>query len=263
MDNVAMTRPAQTVPFRGVIGGLLLAALLGFPVAPVHAAGGYGPSDPVKIDVGNTAALQRGARNFVNYCLGCHSAEYVRYNRLAADLQLTEAQLIENLMFAAERPHDTMQVAMRREDAARWFGKAPPDLSLIARSRGTTYLYNFLRSYYVDEARPSGMNNLNLPSTSMPHVLWELQGLQRATYTQEQSGETVRDVFAGFELIEPGKLTPEEYDGFVRDLVTFLSYIGEPMQIERQRLGTLVIAFLLVFGLFAWLLKQEIWKDVK
>ena len=242
---------------------LLLLALLGLSAmtaaTPARAAVGYGPMDPVTIDVGNTAALQRGARNFVNYCLGCHSAEYVRYNRLAADLQISEAQLIDNLMFAAERPHDTMQVAMRRADAQRWFGQPPPDLSLIARSKGTTYLYNFLRSFHIDESRPAGVNNKNLTGTSMPHVLWELQGLQRAVY-EERDG---REEFVRFEQVTPGLLSAEEYDAFVRDLVTFLSYIGEPMQLERQRLGTLVIAFLLVFGLFAWLLKQEIWKDVK
>ncbi|MCC5794909.1 MAG: cytochrome c1 [Chromatiales bacterium] len=224
---------------------------------------GYGPMEPVSIDVSNTAALQRGARNFVNYCMGCHSAEFMRFNRLAEGLQLTEVQVMENLAFTAERPHDTMQIAMRMSDAERWFGQPPPDLSLIARVRGTTWLYNFLRSYYPDESRPTGMNNLNLTGTSMPHVLWELQGEQRPVFETRGVGGVEREVFVGFEQVSPGLLTPEEYDAFVRDIVTFLSFVGEPIQLERQRLGVIVIAFLLVFGLFAWLLQQEIWKDVK
>ncbi|HSN72494.1 MAG TPA: cytochrome c1 [Steroidobacteraceae bacterium] len=219
---------------------------------------------PARNDVSNVASLQRGARNFVNYCLGCHSAQYVRYNRLAEDLGLSEQQLIENLMFTGERPFDTMQIAMSAADAQRWFGVQPPDLSLIARSRGTDYLYTFLQSFYLDESRPTGVNNLVLPGTAMPHVLWEKQGLQQALYEGETDAEgNMHKVFAGFELARPGQLSPEEYDEFVRDTVNFLDYIAEPMQLERQRLGIRVIAFLLVFFLFAYLLKREYWKDVK
>jgi ubiquinol-cytochrome c reductase cytochrome c1 subunit len=213
-------------------------------------------------NVANTASLQRGAKYFVNYCLGCHSAQYVRYNRLALDLQLTEQQLVENLMFTGERPFDTMANAMRPEDSARWFGITPPDLSLIARSRGTDYLYTFLRSFYEDAESPTGVNNIVLPGTAMPHVLWELQGTQRAVFaTDEEHGG--QEVFDGFEIVRPGELSATQFDQTVRDIVNFLDYIGEPMQRERQALGMRVIAFLLVFLLIAYLLKKEIWKDVK
>jgi ubiquinol-cytochrome c reductase cytochrome c1 subunit len=178
-------------------------------------------------DVSNVPSLQRGARNFVNFCMGCHSAKYVRYNRLARDLGISEDQLIANLMFAAEKPQETMTVAMPEDDAARWFGQAPPDLSLVARSRGADFVYSFLRSFYLEEESPTGVNNL------------------------------------GLELVRPGSLSPEEYDRFVRDIVNFLDYVGEPMQLERTRLGVWVILFLLVFGVLSWLLKEEIWKDIK
>ena len=216
-------------------------------------------------DVANAASLQRGARNFVNYCLGCHSAKYVRYSRLAADLGLSEAQVIENLMFTGERVHDTMQTTLQPELAARWFGTAPPDLTLIARSRGTDYVYTFLKSFYLDPKRPTGVNNLVLPGTSMPHVLWKLQGYQAAVYDGESDAahETVHKKFKGFEIAEPGTLTPQEYDRFVLDTVNFLEYIGEPMQLKRRSLGFQVLAFLLVFFLLAFLLKKEYWKDVK
>ncbi len=211
----------------------------------------------------NVASLQRGARNFVNYCQGCHSAKYVRYNQLARDLGMTEEQVIDNLMFGAARPTETMDVAMRPADGLRWFGITPPDLSLLARSKGADYIYNYLRTFYLDPKRPAGVNNLMLPNTAMPHVLWELQGLQTAVFENEEHGGIRQVVFRKFEPAVPGKLSPEEYDEFVRDTVNFLDYIAEPMKLQRQSLGILVIAFLLVFGIFAYLLKQEIWKDVK
>lgn len=217
--------------------------------------------EPAGNNVENTASLQRGAKYFVNYCLGCHSAQYVRYNRLAGDLQLSEDQMVANLMFTGEQPYDTMQNAMRPEDAARWFGRAPPDLSLIARSHGTDYLYTFLHSFYVDDSRSTGVDNAVLPGTAMPHVLWELQGLQRAVFEPDPAGGS-QEVFGRFEHVTEGKLTEGEYDQLVRDIVNFLDYIGEPIQLERRALGMRVIAFLLVFLLIAYLLKKEIWKDV-
>jgi ubiquinol-cytochrome c reductase cytochrome c1 subunit len=243
---------------------LLLALALGAPAVGLAASVGT-TLQSAHTDVANTASLQRGARNFMNYCSGCHSARYVRYSRLAADLGLTEAQVIENLMFSGERIHDTIQTSFRPEDAARWFGTAPPDLTLIARSRGTDYIYTFLKSFYLDPKRPTGVNNLALPGTSMPHVLWGLQGYQAALYDGESdpAHETVHKKFKGFELAQPGSLTPEEYDRFVRDTVNFLDYIGEPMQLKRRNLGFQVLGFLLVFFLLAFLLKKEYWKDVK
>jgi len=241
-----------------VAGMLALASTV-----PALAAGGSAALAKANNDVANIASLQRGARNYVNYCLGCHSAKYVRYNQLARDLGMTEEQVIANLMFGAAKPTETMDIAMRPADAQRWFGQAPPDLSLIARSKGVDYVYSFLRSFYVDPSRPSGVNNLALPNASMPHVLWELQGLQAAIFEEQEHNGIKRVVFSKFESTSPGTLTPEQYDEFVRDIVNFLDYIAEPMQLKRQSLGMLVITFLLVFGLFAYLLKLEIWKDVK
>ena len=211
-------------------------------------------------DVSNKASLQRGARNFVNYCSGCHSAKYVRFNRLAVDLALTDAQVTQNLIFNGGKLTDTMTINMSEADAAKWFGKAPPDLSLIARARGTDYLYAFLKSFYLDPSRPTGTNNTVLAGAAMPHVLWELQGLQKAVY---EEGEGAEKHLKGFELVTKGKLSPEEYDEFVRDTVNFLDYIGEPKQLERRALGFKVLGFLLLLFLLAYALKQEYWKDVK
>jgi ubiquinol-cytochrome c reductase cytochrome c1 subunit len=240
-----------------------LAAAL-FSVASVsHAAGGGANLLPANNDVANQASLQRGARNFVNYCMGCHSAEYVRYNRVGTDLGLSDQQVIDNLMFTGVRPSDTMQIAMRSDDAARWFGVSPPDLSLIARSKGVDYVYTFLKSFYVDSSRPTGVNNTVLPGASMPHVLAELQGLQSAVYEGHADAEgNMQKQFKNFELVSKGSMTPEEYDGFVRDTVNFLEYIAEPVQMKRRSLGIGVIAFLLVFFGFAYALKKEYWKDV-
>jgi len=241
--------------------GFVATAMLMSWSAGLQAAGESAHIEPAGNDITNLASLQRGARNFVNYCLGCHSARYVRYNRLAQDLGISEDQLVNNLMFVSEKPHDTMQIAMPPGDAKEWFGQEPPDLTLIARSKGADYLYSFLRSFYVEEGRPTGVNNLVLDGASMPHVLWQLQGLQAAVFeTSEDGGHRE---FKGFEPVTAGSLSAEEYDNFVRDLVNFLVYIGEPVQLERRRLGAWVIAFLLVFGLLSYLLKQEIWKDVK
>jgi ubiquinol-cytochrome c reductase cytochrome c1 subunit len=230
----------------------------------VYASGGGEELERARNDVGNTASLQRGARNFVNYCLGCHTAKYVRYNRMAEDLGISEQQLIENLMFTGERPFDTMLNGMNPEDAKRWFGVLPPDLSLIARSRGTDKVYSFLRSFYVDPSKATGVNNLVLPNTAMPNVLWELQGAQDIVWEGRMDAQgNASKHFKEFKSLTPGKLSPEEYDAFVRDTVNFLDYIAEPIQLERQSLGYRVIAFLVFFTLLAYLLKKEYWKDVK
>ena len=242
----------------------LLALGLAFNAAALaqHTADGALLMEPANTDVSDLASLQRGAKYFVNYCLGCHSAQYVRYNRVGADLGLTEDQLVENIMFTGGKPFDTMNKAMTDEDAAAWFGVAPPDLSLIARSRGTDYLYNFLRGFYQDDSALSGANNLWLANTAMPHVLWELQGIRRAVFVDTQVNGVAVPTFEHFEPVSPGTLDEAEYDGLVRDIVTFLDYIGEPMQLERRALGVRVIGFLLVFLLIAYMLKREIWKDV-
>ncbi len=241
-----------------VLFSCLLAMSTGV-IAPARASEGGAVIEHIKTDVSNIGSLQRGARNFVNYCMGCHSAQYVRYNRLAKDLHISEDQLVDSLMFTGGKPYDTMQIAMPADDAARWFGATPPDLSLIARSRGTDYLYSFLRSFYIDESRPTGFNNLVKDSVAMPHVLWQLQGTQRAIFEAGEHGPA----FEGFESVTEGSLSPGEYDQFVLDLVNFLGYIGEPVQLQRRQLGIWVLIFLFVFGLFAYALKREIWSDIK
>jgi len=241
----------------------LIVALAAFAPA-AYASGAAEAVQHANNDVGNVMSLQRGARNFVNYCLGCHSAKYVRYNRMGTDLGISEQQLIDNLMFTGERPFDTIRNGMNPDDAKRWFGVAPPDLSLVARSRGTDYVYTFLRSFYVDPSRSTGVNNLMLPGTAMPHVLWELQGEQEVVWEGKMDAQgNASKHFKEFKSVKPGKLTPEEFDGFVRDTVNFLDYIAEPVQLKRQSLGYRVIAFLLFFTLLAYLLKKEYWKDVK
>ncbi len=244
---------------RKVAATVAAAAVAALTALVAFGAGESGELAPANTNIENTPSLQRGAKYFVNYCLGCHSAQYVRYNKLAEGLQLTEDQLINNLIFSNQQPFETMTNAMRSEDAQRWFGTQPPDLSLIARARGVDYLYNFLRGFYVDETSATGANNLVLPNTAMPHVLWELQGLRRPVYEQTEGGEPV---LAGFEVVRPGLLSEAEFDQVARDIVNFLDYIGEPMRLERRSLGIKVIGFLLVFLLLAWMLKREIWKDV-
>ena len=242
---------------------LVLLAALAVPFG-AFAAGGELKLDKAGNDVSNQASLQRGARNFMNYCAGCHTAKYVRYNRVAADLGITEEELKTNLMFTATSPHETIKNGINPDDAKKWFGVVPPDLSLIARARTPDYLYTFLRAFYVDPAKSNGTNNLALPGTAMPHVLWELQGLQEAVWEGEMDkAGNAQKHFKEFKLAAPGTLKPEEYDAFVRDTVNFLDYIGEPVQLQRQSLGYKVIAFLIFFTLLCYALKKEYWKDVK
>ena len=242
---------------------VFVAAALAFPATSL-AAGGETHLESAGNDIHNEASLQRGARNFVNYCLGCHTAKYVRYNRMAADIGLSEQQMIDNLMFTGDSPHQTMTNAMDADDARRWFGVAPPDLSLIARSKGPDYVYTFLKSFYADPVKATGVNNVALPGTAMPHVLWELQGMQEAVWEGHTDAQgNVQKQFKEFKLVAPGKMTAEQYDAFVRDTVNFLDYVGEPVQARRQALGYGVIAFLVFFTVLAYALKKEYWKDVK
>jgi ubiquinol-cytochrome c reductase cytochrome c1 subunit len=216
------------------------------------------------------ASLQNGAKLFVNYCLNCHGASFMRFNRMK-DLGLTDEQIKDNLMFSAEKVGETMKVALEPKQGKAWFGAAPPDLSVIARSRagqgtGADYLYTYLRTYYRDDTTATGWNNLAFPSVAMPHVLWELQGQQRAVYEEmpdpHEAGKTVHH-FKGFEQVTPGKLSQAEYNSAVADLVAFLQWMGEPAQAQRVRLGVWVLIFLAVFTLFAWRLNAAYWKDIK
>ena len=203
----------------------------------------------------DVAALQNGAKLFVNYCLNCHSAAYMRYNRLG-DIGLSEAQIRDNLMFTADKVGEPMRIAMQRADAKVWFGAAPPDLTVIARARasefgsGADWLYTYLRTFYRDDNRPTGWNNVVFENVGMPHVLWELQG------------EQVMSADHKLVLAKPGKLKPQEYDAAVADLVGFLNYMGEPMGEFRKQLGVVVLIFLAVTFVFAYALKREYWKDI-
>ena len=240
---------------------LVLLAVLAAPGTSLAATTAH--LDDAGTDIHNVASLQRGARNFAGYCLGCHSAQYVRWNRVAADLGIGEAELQQYLMPAGAKPFDTLKSAMPRAQAAEWFGTAPPDLSLIARSRGVDYLYTFLRSYYADPARPMGVNNLVLPNTAMPHVLAQLQGVPAARIEVVTRDGVTQEHITGLAEGAPGELSAAEYDEFVRDTVNFLDYVGEPVKAKRQSLGVWVVLFLLVFWLMTYLLKKEYWKDIR
>ena len=213
-------------------------------------------------DIKSTESLQRGARNFMNYCSGCHSLKYLRYNRMAADLKIPESELAANLMFTSDKAFDTVNSAMP-PDSESWFGKQPPDLSLMARARGVDYIYSFLKGFYADKTRLWGVNNLYLPNAAMPHVLQERQGLQKPVFKNEPDDHgSARMVLVSVDAMTPGALKPEEYDQFVRDIANFLDYAGEPVKAQRQSMGVFVTLFLLVFFVFAYLLKKEYWKDV-
>jgi len=241
----------------------LLSSLLLFTAINSFAAGdGAMKLKHADNDVSDTESLQRGARNFMNYCSGCHSAKYVRFNRMGRDLGLTEEQLIENLMFNAEVPHDTIQRTMRDEDAIRWFGKPPPDLSVTPRSRGIDYVFTFLQSFYVDPDSPTGVDNMLLPGTSMPDVLWEMQGYQKAIFEEHKSEEGTELIFERFEAVTDGNMSDEEFQTFVRDTVNFLDYMSEPAQLKRKAIGVWVLMFLAVFLVLSYMLKKQIWKDV-
>ncbi len=214
-------------------------------------------------DVRNIPSLQRGARNFINYCSGCHSAQFVRFNRIGTDLGISEAELKANLMFTAERSFETIRSSMSPADARKWFGNAPPDLSLMARARSPDYLFAFLTGFYADPSRPTGVNNVVLPGTAMPHVLADLQGVQ--TLLPAPPGEAEdedADVTSRLKPGSSGTLSPEKYAEFARDTVNFLEYIGEPAQVKRRDLGVWVTLFLLVFTGFAFLLKREYFRDI-
>lgn len=244
---------------RKIIAGMAATLL----TTSAFAAGGadYPPSH---IDPDNIQSLQRGAANFMNYCSGCHSAQYVRYNTIGKHLELSEEQLIENLMFNAEKTFETIQVNMPMDQAETWFGASPPDLSLTARAKSADYIYNFLKGFYIDESQTNGVNNRWLAGTSMPHVLGDLQGYQRAIYDEQENEDgSVTRTFVKFEQVIPGQLDAEAYDEFVRDTTNFLAYVAEPVRSERRKLGVWVIMFLTLFGILAYMLKKEIWKDVK
>jgi ubiquinol-cytochrome c reductase cytochrome c1 subunit len=254
---------------------LALMASAGLPAAETAApAGGAaaeaGPVDwrhwHADNDPANLSSLQKGARNFMNYCVGCHSLKYMRYSRMASDLKISTDQLQRDLMPIAAKPADYIVTSFNAADGVAWFGKQPPDLSLMARERGVDYLYRFLKTFYTDGTRATHSNNLTLPNAAMPAVLSDLGGVQSAVFVDVQKmvdGKPVTEKeFSHFETTAPGRLTPQEFDAFVRDTVNFLDYVGEPAQVARRSIGVWVVLFLLVLTWLAWLLKKEYWKDV-
>jgi len=233
------------------------------------AAGGGIAWDKAPDKSNDLLALQHGAKLFVNYCLNCHSAAYMRFNRLK-DIGLTEQQIKDNLLFTTDKVGETMKATLDPRQAKDWFGGNPPDLTLIARSRsaagqgsGADYVYTYLRTFYPDPSKATGWNNLAFPNVGMPHVLWELQGQRVPEYTPVQQHGHEVEVFKGWKQVTPGTMSPAEYDAAMGDLVGYLSWMADPSQGTRVRVGVWVLLFLLVFTFFAWRLSAAYWKDVK
>lgn len=240
------------------LAALLLALV---PVAS-FAAGGHGAMEPSYANIRDRASLQRGAMLYMNYCSGCHALGYQRYSRTAEDLGISEELMMANLNFTGAKFGEQIKTSMAPADGTTWFGKAPPDLSLVARRKpgGPDWTYNFLKGFYVDETRPSGWNNKVMPGASMPNVLWQLQGIQKPVMAEHKEGEAAH--VSSLELASPGRMSPEEYDRAVRDITAFLTYVGEPAALKRTSIGVWVILFLAAFTFLAWLLKKEYWRDV-
>jgi len=241
---------------------IFFALLLTLAPAWVMAAGAGIHLDKANIDPTNKQSLQRGARLFVNYCLSCHAAALMRYERIGADLGIDEKLVSENLMFTGGKVGDLMTVATADDDSKEWFGTVPPDLTVIARARGVDWLYTYLRSFYRDDSKITGVNNLVFADVGMPHVMWELQGWQDPVITTTKDHDGVERKSIALELAEPGLMTPVEFDRATRDLVNFLDYMGEPAKYERRSLGVKVLLFLFMFLGLAILLKKEYWKDI-
>lgn len=248
----------------------LIAALAFVPVLAVAAEATF-PLEKAPGKTTDMAALQNGARLFVNYCLNCHSASAMRYNRLR-DIGLTDQQIRDNLLFTSDKVGDLMTIAMSPKDAKVWFGAAPPDLSVIARSKasaagsGADWLYTYLRTFYKDDTRTTGWNNLVFPNVGMPHAMWEQQGVRTAKFAEEKDphdpSKTIH-TFVGFEQVTPGTMTPLDFDRATADLVAYLEWMAEPVQNKRKQLGVIVLLFLFGFTVLAWLLNKAYWKDIK
>ncbi|MBK8453286.1 MAG: cytochrome c1 [Thiofilum sp.] len=255
-----------------LLAGLVLSTAALFSQG-VMASGDVVPLEKADIDVHNQASLARGAKYFVNYCMGCHSLAFSRYNRLALDAGLTDQQVQENLIFTSGKDGemskigDNMVNAMRPADVEEGFGAAPPDLSLTGRLRGGDWIYSYLKAFYVDPTRPMGVNNTVFPNVGMPHVLWELQGWQKleknCTPAAEGHGEHgAQHCTEHLVSLNPGKISGPEYNQVVRDITNFLVYVGEPAQLHRKTIGVFVLLFMVLFGIVAYFLKKEYWKDV-
>ena len=238
----------------------LLPLVLVFSSPAAMAAGGGGEHlDSAYINLADKASLRRGAHTFVNYCLSCHEASFMRYDRMARDLDIDLTDLRENMMFASGRPGDLMKVNMSAEDAKSWLGVTPPDLSLTARSRGPDWIYTYMRGFYRDPGTATGWNNTLFPNVAMPHILYEWQGLRSANFEVSSNGAKS---LAGFDQMSPGSMNAEEYDGAMRDLTNFMVYLAEPAKLVRYKIGIWVMVFMLIFIGLAYALKKEYWRDV-
>lgn len=247
-----------------LLTGLFLAASLFLFQGLANANEGGFPLDKAPNRVNNLPALQNGAKLFVNYCLNCHSASSMRYNRLR-DIGLTDEQIKQNLLFSSEKIGDLMKVSLSPKEAKEWFGATPPDLSVEVRARGADWLYTYLRTFYKDDTRATGWNNMVFKNVGMPHVLWELQGERAAKFEEKEDphdASKTEHVFVGFEQLTPGKLQSQAYDDNIADLVAFMSWMSEPAQLERKRLGVIVLLFLSVFTILAWRLNKAYWKSI-
>ena len=243
---------------RHLMQRLAFAALAAVSFAGVAQAAEEGGMEPMNIRVDDVASLQRGSRLFFNYCSGCHSLQFMRYSRIAEDLKLDETEVQASLIFTGAKIGDKATNQMPPALAATWFGKAPPDLSLEARAKGSDWIYHYLKSFYLDPSRPVGWNNTVFPNVSMPNPLWELQGLQVAV----KKGEGGESEIEKLEIKTPGRVSEAQYDEAVRDITAFLTYAGEPAALKRTSMGVWVLLYLAFFTFLAWLLKHEFWKDV-
>ena len=245
----------------------LLTAFAGLVISgSAAAAGGHALPYSYTPDTSNLASLQRGARDFMAYCSGCHSMKYLRYNRIGQDLGIPDDVLKSSLMFTSEKPGDAILSAMPADASKAWFGQTPPDLTLETRARGADWVYSYLRSFYVDTKRPLGVNNLVLPNASMPHVLWALQGWQvKEEEHHEEGAEHAEGGHHGapFKLVQQGSLTPDQYEKFVGDLVNFMAYAAEPGKSVRTGVGPKAIFYLIILLTLCYFLKKEFWRDIK
>ncbi len=242
---------------------ILMFALAVSPMPALAASESGGTWPRVEVSLKDKVSLQNGARLFVNYCMSCHSAQYMRYNRMAADLKIPEHLVEENMIFTGGKIGDAMTTTMTREAGESWFGVAPPDLSLIGKLRGPDWLYGYLTSFYWDESTATGWNNRRFPNVAMPHALYELQGIQKAVFTTQTDHDgNSQEVFDGFTLVTAGKMDADEFDHAMRDLTNFLYYMAEPARMVRIKYGMWTMLFLAILGTLAFMLKKEYWRDV-